>query len=136
VLTSPLLGQIAIVADGDNGDGMKHCPDLEGSLAYLTLGWALEAPPMVVCPPGFLYGGINKSYNSGEVAAVTCGGLDREVSWKMVSLGSTLLHEYMHFGALVVPALTVRPTDQHCGYRAFNTRHLDKALALSNADSY
>lgn len=137
MLTSPLLGNLSIVADGKTDSGTKSCPKIEGMLGYLTGGAVLEAPQMVICPLGFSVGGINKGYNGSEgAAAVTCGGLDREVSLKMEWLGSTLLHEYMHFGALVVPALSIRPIDHECGYGAFNTRHLYKAKALSNTDSY
>lgn len=87
---------------------------------------------MVLCPALFLSGGLYTGY--GGVAPVTCKSLDRFMSMKMLFLGSTILHEYMHFGALLQPQLTIRPIDHK--YNPYNVRVMDKRLAIENADSY
>ena len=64
---------------------MAQWDGCERVMAYL-LGGRYESPSMVICPLGFTFGGINKSY--GGVAAATCASLTPEVSMSTITLGS------------------------------------------------
>lgn len=56
------------------------------------------------------------------------------MTWRIDTLGSILLHEYTHFAKLVKPILD-DATDDHLT-SVYSVRHVDKALATNNADSY
>jgi hypothetical protein len=49
-------------------------------------------------------------------------------------MGSALLHESMHFAALVKPPLSMKPLDH--AYHPWGVRNLGKPLAACNADSF
>lgn len=133
VLANPLLGNISFVDDyPQEGDVNNYCT-MGPQAEYLVDGLDGDLTArLVVCPAGSEEGGIYKGYSG--VAPVKCSGLDAEVSWRMRSLGSNFLHEFMHFSGLVRPPLTRRPTDN--AYHPWGVRTLDKTLAAYNADSF
>lgn len=90
--------------------------------AYLFNG--KEDANMTLCGMTFDLGGTNK----------TCGGIGPRVSFAMESVGSVLLHKYVHFGALVVPPLKKGPLDP--AYGGYRVHALDKSIAIWNADSF
>lgn len=95
-------------------------------------GTASDRPTLIMCPFGLTHGGIDKSYSG--VQAVSCSTLDPRVSWKMDTLGSTMLHEYTHFTKLVVPPMSKDIID--VAYCPSEVQALSKHEALRNADSY
>lgn len=100
---------------------------------------------LIVFDTALKKGGINKGYGSSllfDVPAVRCDNIGERVSWRMDTLGATLLHEYTHWHALMNPPLDegtqdfFRDRDGFSGYGAVNTRDIDRYDALLNADSY
>ncbi|KAJ5885169.1 hypothetical protein N7495_009679 [Penicillium taxi] len=92
-------------------------------------------PRLVIFPEAFKKGGIDKPYSG--VSAVTCNSIGAAVSENMETLASVILHEYMHYKALVVPPLRSSPMDLENGYGPYNTRFvLPKNQAIHNADSF
>lgn len=79
------------------------------------------------CPQSFAMGLFD---NRRAKQPSTCDRLGPKVALEWYSL----LHEYMHFGALVMPPLSTRPIDQKYGPR--NVTAMDKSLAIQNADSF
>jgi len=91
---------------------------------------------MIMCDRVFTHGGINKSYGSIiKVPAVTCKSNGKEMSWRMETMGATILHEYTHFQKLMVPRALRQETDD-IEYGPYKAQHMDKKEALKNADSY
>lgn len=125
-----LLSDMSIVVDYKDKKGMLAC-DSE-TMAELR-DWSTPNPKLIVCAgPGFGHGGIGKGYTN--VDTVECGRFDDRVSWKTETLGSILLHEYIHFYNLVVPPLSKETDDP--AYGVYDSRHMDKDEATNNADSY
>ena len=67
-----------------------------------------ETPKIIVCYPGVAHGGIDKSFKTVQSArtgtvsigpdAVTCDSVSKDgdrTTWRMETLGSILLHEYL-----------------------------------------
>ena len=87
---------------------------------------------------GFDHGGLGKGYPG--VATVDCDFVkmnNGRVSWRMDTLGSIILHEYTHFGALVVPILAQETADP--GYGPWKVRGndgFDLSMATNNGDRY
>ncbi|KAJ5587092.1 uncharacterized protein N7459_002857 [Penicillium hispanicum] len=107
---NPLLGHIRIVEDYlEDGDQVCEGDDDWGELRL----WETDYPNMVVCPPAFGHGGINKGYDG--VAAVTCASIGNSMSWRMETLGSFEIHEFTHFEKLVVPPLPEETSDDYYG---------------------
>lgn len=128
---SSLLRSITIVRDyRDPETGRYHCTRRSRQAVFDD-----KSPPeMIICPVAFTYaGGIDKAYR--DVAAVTCDTVGYEVSKRMNTMGSTILHEYTHFTRLVVPPLTAATEDYE------NKLHQLKVIARTgdavyNAESY
>lgn len=124
------MGHITIIDDKK--------PDIEGNTYCtqdtfaVTLKGDTNHPQIVICPLGFSQGGISKGY--ADVEAVTCQTLGTTVSWRMSTLGATLIHEYTHWAKLVSPPLPKETMDvQYC---PTGVRELGGKSALKNADSY
>jgi hypothetical protein len=128
-----MLQRIKILTDYTDENGEKTC---DGKTLAELRNPESYYPNMVLCPIAFLQGGIGKSYGiiPFRIHAVKCSNFDKRVSWKMDTLGATLLHEYTHFKMLVVPPLGAQTLDP--AYGAYNSRNLDKVQATNNADSF
>jgi hypothetical protein len=61
-------------------------------------------PTIVLCDSAFKHGAIGRR-PGGFPPAVTCETIGDQTSWRMSTLGSTILHEWTHVGALVGNAL-------------------------------
>jgi hypothetical protein len=96
-----------------------------------------DNPFMVLCPSAFTHGGIDKGYGKipfFNVPKVSCENFGSRVSWKMDTLGSTIMHEYMHYVNLHNPPFPGRIRDIAWG--PFDVRNMNKKDAIYNADSY
>lgn len=95
-----------------------------------------DTPIIILCDTtaAFGHGGIDKGYDNPPVAAVTCGSLDDQTSWKMNTLGATLMHEYTHWDKLVTPILSEGTID--LAYGPYKTQNMNKNEAIDNADSF
>ena len=79
-----LLGKITITHD-DKG----VCAETIG-LAAEMYGPESDTPTMLICPEGFRHGGIGKDTNQ-----VDCTTIGTTFSWRVKTLGSIVLHEYL-----------------------------------------
>lgn len=50
-------------------------------------------------------------FNPAGPAKRVCADLDPRTSWKMLTIGGILVHEYTHFESLVVPPLQQEAVD-------------------------
>nr|OQO27819.1 hypothetical protein B0A51_04654 [Rachicladosporium sp. CCFEE 5018] len=120
-----------------SNDGKLTCNTKDNFMAQLRDQPDLEHPIIILCDSAFTHGGIGKGYGSiplFNVPAVACGNFDERVSWKMDTLGSTLLREYTHWARLVAPPLLTGTKDY--GYGAWKCQGLNRVEAARNADSY
>ena len=136
-----LLGKILV----QTTDTENKCDDQ--TLAYTNDG-DTEKPYIVLCPNAFkkkavtsLKGAENPADNPNDAAHyIQCLDFEADgghVSYKMNSLGATLLHEYTHDDNLVKSIFSASIIDQTDGYGPVNVYNkLDKGLAKLNADSY
>jgi len=97
-------------------------------------------PKMILCDAASTHGGIGKSYGTIPVPpfgvpAVGCNKFDKEVSWKMDTLGATILHEYTHYMALMAPHPLLKETAD-VAYGPHGVQHMQKKHALYIGDSY
>ncbi|KAI9880630.1 MAG: hypothetical protein M1830_001981 [Pleopsidium flavum] len=86
-----------------------------------------DDPFIVVCDILFKHKGLFDT---------KCEDLGDNVSYKMLTIAGTLLHEYTHWNKLAQDIVGGEVIDQPNGYGPVNTRTLDKSLALKNADNY
>ncbi|KAF4445781.1 Metallopeptidase, catalytic domain [Fusarium austroafricanum] len=127
---NPILGSITIVSDYKNEDDEWACTD--DTMAEIR-DYDTKNPKIVVCPKtGFGSGGLGKGYKGVE--ALRCSSFDDQVSTKMDSLGSVLLHEYTHWD-LLVKGIFKNGTDD-VGYGPYKCQHLPRKDKLKNADNY
>lgn len=118
------------------------------TLAYTNDG-DTEEPYIVLCPSAFkkkavnpLNGAPNPSTNPADADYyLTCqdtvANSDGHVSYRMNSLGATLLHEYMHYDTLIYDIFSESIIDQPGGYGPGGVyNNLEKNLAKLNAASY
>lgn len=139
-----LIGSITIRPDypDPNNNNVMSCRT-SNDIAELREWWTPN-PQMVLCNAAFTHGGIGKGYGllpiwPFGVPAVACGNFDPEVSWKMDTLGATLLHEYTHYLNLVGPPGGAGPLPRETddiAYGPYNVRNMDKTQATKNGDSY
>ncbi|CAJ2501536.1 Uu.00g043890.m01.CDS01 [Anthostomella pinea] len=108
----------------------------EPSEMMATRGFDTDAPDIIVCANTFAHSGIEKGYDKPKVQAINCDYIGNRVSWKMATLGSSLLHEYTHFTKLVVPPLVKETEDNDTHYGPSGARAIPKARALQTAVSY
>ncbi|KAK5115808.1 hypothetical protein LTR85_009402 [Meristemomyces frigidus] len=109
-----------------------------------TLDPKTDNPQMILCADGLAHPAANIAFDSldpaGPIARV-CAFLDPRTSWKMLTLGGILLHEYTHFESLVVPplaseAVDVTPTFQFV-YGPIQVQAIaSQSFAPTIADSY
>lgn len=59
---------------------------------------------IIICDSAFKHGAIGRRPD-GFPPAVTCETIGHQTSWRMSTLGTTILHEWTHIGALVGDAL-------------------------------
>ncbi|KAI9930813.1 hypothetical protein ASPWEDRAFT_171444 [Aspergillus wentii DTO 134E9] len=131
---SATLGDLHVVIDYPDPDD-NNVLACDGDTMAELRGIDEKHPKLIICEgAGFGHGGVSKGYHG--VKAIDCGYLDEEVSWKMETMGSILIHEYTHFTNLVVPPLKDETDDIKGGYGPHGARHLNKDKATNNADNY
>ncbi|KAI1180322.1 hypothetical protein F4777DRAFT_310827 [Nemania sp. FL0916] len=140
-----MLGNILVQTTDSNGlcDGR--------TLSYLNNGesGAADPPYIVLCPEAFnkkavtaLNGKSPQDPDANDYYAGCTedgGEIDQNVSYVMNTLGMTLLHEYMHYDAMIASSFgsIVDNPNGAAGYGPVNVYdNLDKSLARVNADSY
>lgn len=100
---SSILSNFKIVRDFKDDKGEFSCVE-PTDLAFTHNGGERERENggelrMVICDPGLKHGGINKAYNGDKYnpkgpAAVNCETIGDRVTYRMETLGATILHEY------------------------------------------
>lgn len=129
---NPLIKDVRVVADYKDSSGQLGC---DGYTMAELRDWWSDNPKMIICDgAGLNHGGIRKGYTN--VKAIDCGSLDHEVSWKMDTLGATILHELTHWHKLVVPPLKKETDDEDNYYGCKGARDLPKAQSTNVADQY
>ena len=127
--------------------------DTEGKCDPRTLAYTNDGdtdhPYIVLCPAAFkkkavttLNGAPNPADDPADAEHYlncedTDANSDGHVSYRMNSLGATLLHEYTHYDKLTKSIFSASIIDQDGGYGPVEVyNNLDKDLAKLNADSY
>lgn len=97
------LSNIRIVRDFPDEQGVRSCAN-PIALAATRNGKEIEREGgkellTIICDLGLKHGGINKAYDGKEhnpkgPTAVTCDTIGDRVTYRMDTLGATLLHEY------------------------------------------
>ncbi|CAO2648682.1 Nn.00g079490.m01.CDS01 [Neocucurbitaria sp. VM-36] len=140
---SPFLGEIMV----QQTDSRNLCGDAR-LIAYLDQNSAPNDVALVLCPRAFNKKGvtaINGQDPQGpgsENHYLNCAAIGDNVSFRMNSLGMTLLHEYTHYNRMLESIFNAPIIDQEdaagnpIGYGPVQVRTLDKTLAKLNADSY
>ncbi|KAL8916908.1 MAG: hypothetical protein Q9208_008272 [Pyrenodesmia sp. 3 TL-2023] len=106
-----------------------------------------EGEYLVLCPNAFNKKGVNDIEGAENPADakfyITCAELyaNGHVSYLMNFLGATLLHEYLHYEAMIQPVFGkfIVDEDDEDGYGPVNVYTgglLDRSKAITNADSY
>ena len=125
-----LIGQITAVPSGDPSD--------VNEFAYLGMNQLNStSPTLFVCPQFFRYTLISDLVNDQETKDIICTYLGDYTSMRMDSVATIILHEYIHFKALVSPPLTYgvhgnlqkRPGP-------YKAQHITKRTARYNPESY
>lgn len=116
----------------------QHCTDISAA-EVVDKKWdiSMGRTQLILCPNLFGYGTIEGGKGKEWPGAKErkCSNIGDRVSRYMLTLGSMMLHEYMHATELVQPPLK-QPVVDHV-YSFYKARHIkDKKLAKSNADSY
>lgn len=134
------MKNVEFVADYPRkGDGRLTCPtDLAELRDYDT-----DKPKVILCPDVFHYGSIKGRNWPGDswpgVPPVSCDTVYPRVSYKMLTLGHILLHEYTHWDSLISSA-TQTPfginSIEDIRYGPYKVRYISEPEALENADSY
>lgn len=71
-----------------------------------TIDWNTPLPTIILCNTAMQHGVVDQSsMMQGFPAPVTCDTIGGRTSWRMATLGATLLHEWTHIDALVGAAL-------------------------------
>lgn len=142
---NPLLAGIEVVVDFESEESPFQCAG-EGNEGVTAVMDTMPGDPpvskIILCTAGLKYGAID-THQDG-VNDVNCDTLDPRVSWKMDTLGSTLLHEFTHAPVLMESIFSHLGTGQDStddvenGYGPVKVRFLrdDPAQARINADSY
>ncbi|KAK3203665.1 hypothetical protein GRF29_106g255553 [Pseudopithomyces chartarum] len=140
---SPFLGEIMV----QQSDSRNLCGDPR-LIAYLDQNNAPNDVAIVLCPRAFNKKGVTAIEGQdpqgpgSENHYLTCDAIGDNVSFRMNSLGMTLLHEYTHYNRMLESIFNAPIIDQEdasgndIGYGPVQVRTLDKALAKLNADSY
>lgn len=116
--------------EGPNGN---HVAEIIKKERDISLG----RTQLILCPSFFFYGTIEggKGKEWPGTHQRECSNIGDRVSRHMLTLGSYILHEYLHATELVQPPLKNAVVDHV--YFFYQSRNLeDKSLAKSNADSY
>lgn len=138
-----LLADISIMVDYQNAEGNWVCVTVDkGIITAQVREEDPKSPNLVLCKSALKYGAIDHPFQG--VLDVNCNTLDPRVSFKMVTLGSILLHEYTHVMHLMKPVFKsmkvlkeTATTDKKYGpveVKRLATSKTDRAL--TNADSY
>jgi hypothetical protein len=87
------LKHITVRADEKdaNGDIVCNEPEIFGE----TLEGDSDTPTIVLCESGLKHGAIKSSIKDGP-KEVNCDNIGNRVTWRMDTLGSTLIHEYTY----------------------------------------
>ena len=130
---NPLIKDISVVEDyKHDDDGSFTC---NGRTMAEIRDWWTDHPKIIICDgAGLNHGGIRKGYKN--VKAVDCDNLDKRVSWKMDTLGATVLHELTHWRKLVVPPLKESTYDERYYYGCEGARNLPKEKSTNIGDQY
>lgn len=127
-----LLSQITISKDFPNSKGNLACSS-DKNLAAMR-NYKTKNPIIILCPRAFKFPSQRTSFP--DLPVPTCESLDALVSWKMATLGATLLHEYTHWKRLVTGDGLLAAGTVDLVYGPYKTRNLAKAQAKTNADNY
>ena len=108
------LEDVLITQDFDVPGNGYQCTN--GRDMAMTIYIATSNPTIILCPPGMKHGVVGRSTLPrlpGFPPPVTCNTIGDRTSWRMNTLGLTILHEWTHIVPLVGQALasTHRPID-------------------------
>ena len=87
-----LLADIVFKPDFLDAEGFKSCTDP----IYMgaTRDGDSDHPKVITCDSGFKHGSIRKAVRDAP-KEVTCKTIGKTTSWRMDTVGSIILHEYM-----------------------------------------